>query len=72
MNELLEHYPEIITKGKPNQYSIRDTGELDITVSTNHTAKLPAKTIFHANASLVIGEENAGIIGISGATLSDK
>ena len=72
MNELLEHYPEIITKGKPNQYSIRDTGELDITVSTDHTAKLPAKTIFHANASLVIGEENAGIIGLSGATLSDK
>jgi hypothetical protein len=72
INELLEHYPELITKGKPNRYSIRDTGELDIDVSTDYTAKLPAKTIFNADAWFVVGEENAGIIGISKAALSDK
>lgn len=72
MDELLGDYPEIITKGKPNQYSISDTGELNISVSIDHTAKLPAKTIFHADASFVVGEGNAGITGISKATLSDK
>jgi len=33
---------------------------------------LPAKTISNVNASLVVGEENAGIIGVSKAALSDK
>lgn len=49
MDELLKDYPEMITKGKPNQYSISDTGELDVTINRNQTAKLPAKTIFHAH-----------------------
>lgn len=71
-NGILEHYPEIITKSNLNQYSIRDTGELDINVSTDYVAQLPPKTIFKASASIVVGEKNAGIIGISKAALSDK
>lgn len=74
MNELLKYYPEIITKGKPNQYSISDTGELNVNSSTDHTAKLPAKTKFHPDKAFVAVAKNTGVTGlsISKAALSDK
>jgi len=72
MKELLAHYPQLIAKGKPNQYAIRDTGELDINLNTDYTAKLPRKPRFNADTAVVVGEENAGIISISKAALFNK
>lgn len=72
INELLNNYPEIRTQGKPSRYSIRDTGELDISFKTTYTAKLLPGVKFNATGSFAIGEENAGIKGISNASLEDE
>lgn len=72
IKEILQHYPELITKGKPSKYTMRDTGELGITLSTDYTAKLPPKTTFKSDMMVVTGEEHSGITGVSDANLVDK
>lgn len=59
--ELLKDYPEITPARKPNLYSIRDTGELDITFSTDFKAKLPEGTIFSVDTMTLTGEKDAGL-----------
>ncbi len=68
----LNNYPEMRTQGKPTGYSIRDTGELDISCNTTYTAKLPPGVRFNATGMFAVGEENAGITGISNASIGGE
>lgn len=71
IDDLLKNYPEIITTQKPNQYSIRDTGELDIKFNRDYTAKLPEGTVFNVDTMIFSGEKDAGLTP-SKAEIHDK